>query len=398
MDKLESAAGAQPPRLAIVRSAYNATGGAERFVQRIAGALALRGVDVTLIARRWPHPAGTGLPAGVRLIELKCFHVGRTWRDASFARAVRTAVEREAFDLVQSHERIPGLALYRAGDGVHREWLLQRRRKLGKLRGALDMLSGTHRAVLRAEKAMFHHPALRCVVCNSEMVRGEITRHYQVDPAKLVVIRNGVDLQRFHPASGAERSAARVALGCPDGKTVFLFVGSGFERKGVDLALQALARDAAQHQAMLVVVGRDKHQGRYQALTQSLGIAASVQFVGPQDNVLPYYHAADALVLPTLYDPQSNAVLEAMACGLPVITSIGCGAAELLGDGAGYVVDALDLPGLASAMSALMNRPHASAVGARARLAIEPYSLERMSTDYLALYARLLAGAEPSDP
>jgi UDP-glucose:(heptosyl)LPS alpha-1,3-glucosyltransferase len=177
--------------------------------------------------------------------------------------------------------------------------------------------------------------------------------------------------------------------------TVFLFVGSGFERKGVDTALRALAHSRLQGRAMLAVVGRDKHQARYQALARSLGIGDSVRFFGPQRDVVPYYHAADALVLPTLYDPQSNAVLEAMACGLPVITSTGCGAAEVLGTEAGYVLDALDLAGLGSAMSALTDRRHAHAMGAEGRRAIEPYSVERMSADYLALYARLMAGGQP---
>lgn len=396
MGGTEHVAGGRTPRIAIVRGAYNPAGGAERFVQRIVGALASRGVKVTLIARKWPHESEAGLPLGARLIELKAFHIGRTWRDAAFDRAVHRTVARENFDLVQSHERIPGLSIYRAGDGVHREWLLQRRRKHGALRGAIDRLSGAHRAVLRAEQAMFAHPALRCVVCNSDMVRQEIMRHYQVDPAKLVVIRNGVDLQRFRPPSEAERTAARAALGWPETQTVFLFVGSGFERKGVDMALRALAHVGLHGRAVLAVVGRDKHQARYQALAQSLGIAGSVLFAGSKDDVVPYYHAADALVLPTLYDPQSNAVLEAMACGLPVITSTGCGAAEVLAADAGYVVDALDIPGLANALSALTDRGHARALGFRARLAIEPYSLDRMSGDYLALYARLIAGGQPT--
>jgi UDP-glucose:(heptosyl)LPS alpha-1,3-glucosyltransferase len=224
------------------------------------------------------------------------------------------------------------------------------------------------------------------------MVRGEIVRHYQADPAKLVVIRNGVDLQRFRPPSAAERRAARAALGWPESGTVFLFVGSGFERKGVDTALRALAHASLRDGTLLAVVGRDKRQGRYQALARSLGIAEQVRFLGAQEDVLPHYHAADALVLPTLYDPQSNAVLEAMACGLPVITSTGSGAAEVLPADAGYVVDALDEAALGRAMAALADRAHARAMGARARLAIESHSLERMSSDYLALYARLMAG------
>jgi UDP-glucose:(heptosyl)LPS alpha-1,3-glucosyltransferase len=384
-----------PPRIALVRGSWNAAGGAERFVQRMAAALSARGVELTLIARKWP-PGDTGLPPAVRCIEVDGFHVGRRWRDHAFAGAVRETVARERFDLVQSHERIPGLPLYRAGDGVHRQWLAIRRRQHGFWRNLGDTLSLQHRAILRAERAMFAHPALRCVVCNSQMVRDEIARLYGVPADKLTVIRNGIDLQRFRPATAEERAAARARLGWPEDRTVFLFVGWGFERMGVAASLRAFARAGLQDRALLVVVGHDKRLGRYEALAQALGIAAAVRFTGAQQDVLPYYRGADAFVLPTLYDPQSNAVLEAMACGLPAITTTGCGVAELLSPASGHVVDAFDEPALAAAMTDLLRPEHARALGAAARRAIEPYSLERMTDDYLALYARLLG--TPSAP
>ena len=379
----------RPPRIALVRGSWNAAGGAERFVQRIAAALSERGVELTLIARQWPQ-GDTGLPAAVRCIELATFHIGRRARDQGFARAVRATVARERFDLVQSHERIPGLPLYRAGDGVHRQWLAIRRRQHGFWRNLGDQFSLQHRAILRAEREMFGHPALQCVVCNSEMVRDEIARMYGVPADKLTVIRNGIDLQRFRPPTETERRAARARFGWPDDKAVFLFVGSGFERKGVAGALRAFAQGGLQGKALLVVVGHDKRRSRYEQLAHTLGIAGAVRFTGPQQDVLPYYQAADAFVLPTLYDQQSNAVLEAMACGLPAITTTGCGVAELLTAESGHVVDAFDEAALAAAMTDLLRPDHARALGAGARRAIEPYSLDRMTDDYLALYARLM--------
>jgi UDP-glucose:(heptosyl)LPS alpha-1,3-glucosyltransferase len=351
-------------------------------------------VELTLVARHWPQGGEAGLPAGVRRLELDSFHVGRRWRDRAFARDVRQAVAREGFDLVQSHERIPGLPVYRAGDGVHRQWLAIRQRKHGFWRGLGDTLSAQHRAVLRAERAMFTDPALRCVVCNSEMVRDEIVRHYGVAPDKLVVIRNGIDLQRFRPPTAQERQAARTGLAWPDAKRVFLFVGSGFERKGVEGAVRAFALRQLQREALLVVVGHDKHRTRYERLAAQLGVSEAVRFTGAQDDVLAYYWGADAFVLPTLYDPQSNAVLEAMACGLPAITTTGCGVAELLTPASGHVVDAFDVPALGDAMADLLRPEHARALGAAARRAIEPYSLHRMTDDYLALYARLMEGGQ----
>ncbi len=378
------------PRIALVRAAFNPAGGAERFVTRIAAALAARGAEVTLIVRRWPRSADAGLPPQARLIELRPFYMNRAQRDATFAAAVRDAVSKEAFDLVQSHERIPGMSLYRAGDGVHKEWLALREKRYGPLRGAIDRLSGSHRATLRAEREMFTHPNLQCVVCNSDMVRQDILRHYAVDPGKLVVIRNGIDLRQFSPPSPGQRVIARLGLSWPAEKFIFLFVGSGFERKGLETAIRALADARLKSKCMLMVVGHDKNRARYARMAQSLGIKSEVHFLGAQQEVLRYYHAADALVLPTLYDPQSNAVLEAMACALPVITSTTSGAAEVLLPGAGFVVDSLDHRGWADAMFALAGSDRARTMGLLGRRAIESHSIDSMCTDYLALYARLI--------
>jgi UDP-glucose:(heptosyl)LPS alpha-1,3-glucosyltransferase len=115
-----------------------------------------------------------------------------------------------------------------------------------------------------------------------------------------------------------------------------------------------------------------------------------VRFAGAVSDVKPYYAAADAFVLATLYDPQPNAALEAMACALPVVTTPKCGAAELLAEGeSGFVRDALDVPGLAAALDAL-EPGRARAMGDAARAAVLPYTPEAMAREYLALYHRLL--------
>jgi len=376
-------------RIALVRGAYDPAGGAERFVQRIARALCERGAEVTLLTRQWS--GDPELPQEVRVVELGQAAMGRRRRDASFARAVQQHLAGHRYDVVQSHERIPGLPLYRAGDGVHREWLAKRRRRDGAWRGWLDALSSSHRAILQAERELLSHPALRCIVCNSEMVRDEFQRHYGVDPARLAVIRNGVDLQRFRPSTAVERAQLRDALGWPKDRRIYLFVGSGFARKGVEPTLRAFAQAGLQEQGLLVLVGRDRQLGRYEALARSLRIAAATRFTGPRSDVLDCLRAADVFVLPTLYDPQSNAMLEAMACGLPVVTSTGCGAAELLGGDAGFAVDPFDVPALAAAFQSLLDPSRCAGMGAAARRAIEPYTLERMSAEYLDLYRRISA-------
>src|SRR5262249_46661736 len=163
-----------PMRLAIVRQRYNPFGGAERIVARALPALERAGAEVTLISRSID---GWGAR---RVLRVDPFHVGNLWRDWSFARAARRAWRREGFDFVQSHERIAGCDVYRAGDGVHRRWLELRRAAAGPLERLGMALNPYHRYVCRAEKRMFEHPRLRAVICNSAMVRDEILRAFRV--------------------------------------------------------------------------------------------------------------------------------------------------------------------------------------------------------------------------
>jgi len=365
-----------------VRGRYDPAGGAERFVQGAIAALRAQGAQVTIIARQWPDHDGTA-------ILVDPFHVGSLWRDRAFARAACAELARRRFDLVQSHERIACCDVYRAGDGVHAQWLDERARVQGPLARLATRLSPHHRYVLAAERALFAAPRLAAVICNSEMVRGEIARRFGTARDKLVLIRNAVDSARFHPGLRAEMgTGVREQLGVPREARVMLHIGSGFERKGVRALLEALA--AAPSKPWAIVVGRDKRVAGYTALAHRLGVAGRVRFVGNVSDVRPYHAAADAFVLATLYDPQPNALLEAMASGLPVVTTRQCGAAELLAEGeSGFVRDALDVPGLAAALERL-DPATARRMGEAARAAVAPFTPAAMAAEYVALYRRLL--------
>lgn len=370
------------PRIALVRSRYDPAGGAERFVQAAIRSLRERGASLTIVTRHWPDHDGSA-------IVLDPFHVGSLWRDWGFARAACGELARRRFDLVQSHERIACCDVYRAGDGVHAQWLHERSRVQTPLRRWATRLSPHHRYVLAAERALFTSPRLRAVICNSEMVRGEIAQRFGTPADKLVLIRNAVDSAAYHPGLRDEmRAAVRQQLDIPAGARVVLHVGSGFERKGVRAFLEALA--VAGTLPWGIVVGRDKRAPAYVSHAKRLGIADRVRFTGAASDVRPYYAAADAFLLASLYDPQPNAALEAMACALPVITSTKCGVAELLREGrSGFVRDALDVPGMAAAIDSLDPRT-AGTVGYGARQAVSAYTPQAMAGEYLALYERLL--------
>lgn len=370
------------PRVALVRQRYAHDGGAERFVSRALEALRSRDVRLTLVTREWRGGEGFDV--------LTCnpFYLGRLWRDWSFARAVCRRLEAESFDLVQSHERLACCDVYRAGDGVHREWLVQRARAQGVLERFGTALNPYHYYVKRAERRLFESPILKAVICNSRMVQAEIRHYFGVPEDKLHVIYSGVDTGAFHPHLKKRRGEIRVRHGIPENATLFLFVGSGFERKGMASLLQAMAQ--LRGETYLLVVGRDRKLARFRTRAQQLNLGRRVLFVGAQQDVKPYYGAADVLVLPTLYDPFPNVALEAMASGLPVITSLKSGAAELIENGAnGYVCDALDVPALTAHLRSVTPQT-AGIMGMRARATVASMTLERMSDALLELYNSLL--------
>lgn len=387
---------ASPPlSLALIRQRYTPFGGAERFLDRAMGALQADDssgphLRLTLLARHWE-----GETRDLDTITCNPPSLGRLWRDAGFAWCVRRTLQRTPFDLVQSHERIAGCDLYRAGDGVHRVWLQQRNRTIGPLRRLATTLSPYHRYVLWAERRLFHSRRLRAVICNSQMVREEIQRTFAIDENKLHVIYSGVDTVHFHPSLKARfRQQVRQRWHVPQDALLMLFVGSGFQRKGVPILLEAMAH--LPEWIWLMVVGEDRRRAAMQRPLRHTGLDTRVIWTGAQKETAPLYGAADLLVLPTLYDPFPNVALEGMASGLPLITTHQCGASDLVEHGVqGLLGDALDRPRLVENILGLQDTRRRHAMGWAARARVEPLTLDAMSQKLRHLYHGLLSGPRP---
>jgi UDP-glucose:(heptosyl)LPS alpha-1,3-glucosyltransferase len=326
-------------RLALTHLRHARTGGTERYLDRLAAFLAGRGHAVTIVCRSHaapPHP-------GVRFEVLHGLALGGAWRVWSFARAVERHVTKaeHAYDLVVGLGRTWTQDVLRLGGGCQRTYLeLAHRSTLTPRARLLGGGAWKHELAVRIEER-----ALRAtdahVITNSDMVRRDVVARHGVPAARLTTIWNGVDLARFHPGlRGTVGAEKRRELGLAPEELVVLFLGSGYARKGLDLALEAFARLAGTRaDARLVVAGFDSARAAYAARAQALGIAQHVRFVGGTLAPEALYAAADLYVLPTRYDPFANSTLEALACGLPVVTSTTNGAAELLADAEGACVD-----------------------------------------------------------
>jgi len=240
------------------------------------------------------------------------------------------------------------------------------------------------------EREMFASPRLKAVLANSQMVADEIVRHFGFPRERIHLVPNGIDLARFHPdARGRHRIEVRKRLGTAPDRPVALFIGSGFERKGLDAAIAALA--ASGTDAELWVVGHDRRPGAYASLAEQAGIASSrFRMMGPAKDPLPYFAAADALILPSIYDPFPSTVIEALACGLPVVTSTACGARDAVTKlDPALVRDAYDIDGLTEALRHALDLATESATIGKARAIANNYDMDRMIEHTLSVHAGL---------
>jgi len=374
-------------RIALIRKKYSPHGGAERYLSRLIDGLLKTGHEVHLFAHEWEKQTGVSFHR-VRLLKGLSF-----LQSISFAYYARRAVKQEQFDLVHSLERTSCQDLYRAGDGCHREWLKQRRRIYPCWKNLLTYINPLHISLLYLEKRLYRYPDTRLIIANSQRGKQEIMRHYGYPDRKIEVIYNGVDTQRFHPGLRREyRQSLRKELGIAEDELVLLWVGSGFKRKGLDFLLQALDLlwQEGQRDWRLLVVGKGKIKP-YRKKLQGKGYKERVVFSGPQAEVRPFYGAGDVFLLPTIYEPFANVCLEALACGLPVITSAMNGAAEILTPETGSVLsDPADIRQLAGQIKRWQDVSlRREAIPASRELA-EQHTCRRNVQQTLEVYRRLL--------
>jgi UDP-glucose:(heptosyl)LPS alpha-1,3-glucosyltransferase len=211
----------------------------------------------------------------------------------------------------------------------------------------------------------------------SEPSRAEILQHYPTMPAaRVAVLHYGVDVARFHPDQRAVHAAAvRAELGIAADQARVLFVGTGFQRKGVSTLLDVWRREPPRG-AALVVVGNDQHLAAVRRAAAA--VPGPVVVTGPRRDVERFHAAADAFVLPSLHEGCPVAILEALASGVPVVTSRATGAPELL-DGplaALLVDDPRDADAVASRLRDALDPTARPALAAAARRAACAVSLD----------------------
>ncbi|WP_369601171.1 glycosyltransferase family 4 protein [Hahella sp. SMD15-11] len=371
-------------KIALIRQQFRVDGGAERMVMNTLSALSGEDTEFTVIAHKW-EKSPEQRPE-IRFLEARRTGWSRLRKQQTFTQSVRELLRQNTFDIVQSFERIPGVPVYRAGDGVHATWLEQKQRMEGPLTRFWTRHDPFHRYLLRQEQALYQSPELKRVICISNMVKADLKNRFDLRDDQLTLVYNGVDLERFRPASPEERQQLRQELGLPQAACLALFMGSGFKRKGLSLLLEALA--SVPDAVHLVICGQDKHRKHYESLAHALGLQHRVYFRGPVRQPERYYQCADILVHPAWYEPFGNVVLESLACGTGVITTCQTGAHELISGSHGVILETGNTEALSEALRQALD--HCKTWRPPARLTAEEYGLDRMATSLRRLYQELL--------
>jgi UDP-glucose:(heptosyl)LPS alpha-1,3-glucosyltransferase len=372
------------PKLALCYSGCHRRGGVERVVFEVARHLH-HNWRTSVIAHELPLPGE--LHPDVEMVPL----AGKILPFGLGIRRTRSKTQ-QVVD-VGDYDVVAGFGVQAPRESVvwiqsvHAAWWdLCRRRRRGSLRWQQG-LNPFHHIVLKMEDELLRNRRYRRLIALSPAVRDDLSRFYGVPASDVDILPNGFHPEEFHPGVRVRhRLEQRRRFGIPLGAWVVLFVANEWERKGLVPLLDAVAKmkDPSIH---LVAAGR-LPAGRIMHRAASLGIQERVHLVGQTGHVNECFGMADAFALPTIYEAWGMVIIEALACGLPVLTSQTAGAAEAVQAGVnGYLLSHPEqVEAIAEGLIKLRNGMYA-APGTIAQT-VAPYAWERLMREYSAILRR----------
>ncbi len=313
-------------------------GGAERYCYDLMHFLAEKGLDVHVYSSAFPQR-----DRRLRFHRVPVIPRPKSLRCLSFAVNCRRMMRQEQFDCIMGVGDTLDADLLQPHGGVHWKWFWRGIAGYQKPIPWIFKFGGRSLSPKQWVKGLIEdapYAKAKKIIAISEMVRRDISDYYDIPEDRMVVIYNGVDIDCFHPRNRRYREGIRSRYGLSSKDLLLLFVSHNFRLKGLRYLIQAVSLVRAKKSNIkLLVVGRDRAEP-YRRLAKKLGCADAVLFAGGVKDLNQYYASADILVHPTFYDPCSLVVLEALASGLPVITTSYNGAGGIIAEGQeGFVLD-----------------------------------------------------------
>jgi len=347
-------------RIALYYPGCHRRGGIERVVLECANFLSSRRHDVHLYASEWDaellHP------------DITCHHIRSVGRFPALAMLGYAFFSRRALAAMDPAPDVVGVFGVQCPPvgvlwvpSVHGAWLNISRRSRGLVARLKQRCNPFHSVVLAFERRYFGGRKYAKLLAHTEDVRSDLESLYNVPAKDVAILPNGYSESEFNiEARQAYRAAVRKDLGYAGSDRVVIFVANELERKGFGPLLRAVA-SLEDPRVRILAVGR-LDPVSYREEIERLGMSQRVHFTGPSGKVAPFYAAADVFALPTQYEAWGLVIIEAMACGLPVLTSRLAGAAVAIREGetGRLLEEPRDSREIAAALRPLLNGEHAS--------------------------------------
>jgi UDP-glucose:(heptosyl)LPS alpha-1,3-glucosyltransferase len=330
-------------KIALIIDKFGAKmGGAERYTQNLAEGLAREGHEVHVFCRR-----GQSSREGIVVHQIPTITYPKYLRLLTFVRGVRRYVKKQDFDIVHGLGHNSGVTVLNPHPGIEQSWIEgddQSHESAGALLWArlVRFLSPRRHLILSLQRQQYRDPGVRAIIAHSHKIKNDIVRFHGVDGDRIEVIYNGLDIGRFNPINRDRyREAARVKLGLAEGEIMILTITNNFRLKGIYPAIRMLPALAKKVKKpfRLIIAGKDDARP-YQREAERLGVSDRVVFLNYVDDITSMYAAADIFLLLTFFDTCANVIVEAIASGLPVVTTKDAGSQVFIeSKEMGWVVD-----------------------------------------------------------
>ncbi|OVE72821.1 hypothetical protein BVX93_02075 [bacterium B13(2017)] len=370
-------------KIAIVSRGFSVyRGGAERFTNCFCNELLQHGHEVHLFSGETLK----NIPEQIILHEIKFTKIFSFLKLLSFHFSIRKELKKEKFDIIYGLCQFFPLDFYYAGGGVYKHWMMIRY-PLKLFRWFKYIFSPSHMIMLWLERGIYKNKNSQ-IITNSKLVKKHILKYYAFSENRIKVIYDGIDHNVFNTDITNSRKSLREEYGYTDKDFVILFIANNWSRKGLMTILNALASLPKQYK---LVVGGKGNSRKYIKISNLLNIASNrVKFIGVLSDIAKIYGIADVFVLPTMYDPFAQVCKEAMACGLPVITTLSNGASEIIINGEnGYILQKWDdYKALSQLLQKIYNSTSSDKFRINALDAVKQYNWKKNVEDHLDYFEK----------
>jgi len=365
-------------------------GGAEQYVHDLSLLLTERGHEVHIYTMKSRRRSEEQLH--IHMVNM--FSGPRFLRTILFALRCRREVTGREFDIIHSFGRTWGMDIFQPLGGSQMAGLVGNLRSISNpfrryLKVLTYILSFRRIAYFLVEKIQIKETKI--IIAISAMVKKDLIHYCHLSSEKVRIVRNGVDLKRFHPDNREQfRATTRRELGLTDDDIFILFVAHNFRLKGLQTLIMALKHIqciSPENRFKVGVLGSGKVK-QYSEYARKMGVVDRIIFVSNSDMPSHYYAAADISVHPSFYDPSALVVLEAMASGIPVITTTYCGTSEIIEEGKeGFIVQTpADIFEMADRIIDLSDSELRRKMGEAGRRRAEDFPYSRNMEEILDIY------------